>query len=57
MTEKENEEAKRERNYDPLLRWQHIQNAITFAEANMPEALRRNRPRQPKRQPKPNPRS
>jgi hypothetical protein len=53
MTEKEREEAKRERHYDPLLRWQHIQDAITFAEANMPEALRRNRPRQPKWQPAP----
>ena len=43
--EKQKEEAKRDRNYDPVLRWKHIQEAITWAEANMPEHLRRNRPR------------
>jgi hypothetical protein len=53
--EKENEEAKRGRNYDSALRWQHIQEAITFAEANLPPSLRRNRPRQPKWQPAGNP--
>jgi len=43
--EKAREEAKRNRMYDPVLRWKHIQEAITWAEANMPEHLRRNRPR------------
>ena len=43
--EKQREEAKRDRMYDPVLRWKHIQEAITWAEANMPEHLRRNRPR------------
>ncbi len=46
--EKQREEAKRERMYDPVLRWKHIQETITWAEANMPEHLRRNRPRMPK---------
>jgi hypothetical protein len=46
--EKRREEEKRERMYDPVLRWQHIQEAITFAEANMPAHLRRNVPRVPK---------
>jgi hypothetical protein len=45
------EERKRETAYDPLQRWLHIQDTITWAEANMPPHLRRNRPRQPKRQP------
>ena len=39
------EEAKQDRMYDPVLRWKHIQETITWAEANMPEPLRRNRPR------------
>jgi ActR/RegA family two-component response regulator len=43
--EKQREEAKRDRMYDPALRWKHIQEMITWAEANMPEHLRRNRPR------------
>jgi hypothetical protein len=43
--EKRREEEKRDRHYDPLLRWKHLQEAITWAEANMPEHLRRNRPR------------
>jgi len=47
--EKQREEAKRERMYDPALRWKHIQETITWAEANMPEHLRRNRPRVPKK--------
>ncbi len=34
--------------YDPILRWKHIQETIIWAEANMPERLRRNRPRVPK---------
>ncbi len=46
--EKRAEEAKRERNYDPVERWKHIQEAITWTEANMPEHLRRNRPRVPR---------
>ena len=44
-TEKEREERKRELAYDPVLRWQHIQETITWAEANLPPRLRRNRPR------------
>jgi hypothetical protein len=46
--EKQQEEAKRERMYDPVLRWKHIQETITWAEANLPPHLRRNRPRGPK---------
>ncbi len=46
--EKQLEEAKRDRMYDPVLRWKHIQDTITWAEANMPPHLRRNRPRVPK---------
>ena len=48
---KSNEEKKREAAYDPVQRWLHIQQTITWAEANMPLPLRRNRPRQPKWQP------
>ena len=48
---KSKEEVKRDRNYDPVLRWKHIQETITWAEANLPPHLRRNRPRQPKWQP------
>jgi hypothetical protein len=47
-SEKEREERKRDAAYDPVLRWQHIQDTITWAEANMPPHLRRNRPRWPK---------
>lgn len=46
--EKQREEAKRDRMYDPVLRWKHLQEAIAWAEANMPPHLRRNRPRVPK---------
>jgi hypothetical protein len=49
--QKESEEAKRDRHYSPAERWRHIQEAIAWAEANMPAHLRRNRPRQPKWQP------
>jgi len=42
------EERKRNAAYDPVARWQHIQQTITWAEANLPPPLRRNRPRQPK---------
>jgi hypothetical protein len=45
---KKREEAKRDRCYDPVLRWKHLQEMMTWAEANSPEHLRRNRPRQPK---------
>jgi hypothetical protein len=43
--EKRREEQKRDRNYDPVERWKHLQQAIAWAEANLPEHLRRNRPR------------
>jgi hypothetical protein len=43
--DKRQEEAKRDRNYDPVERWRHIQSAIAWAEANLPESQRRNRPR------------
>ncbi len=46
--EKRREEEKRERMYDPVLRWQHTQETITLAEANKPAHLRRNVPRVPK---------
>lgn len=39
------EERKRDAAYDPKARWLHIQQTITWAEANLPEHLRRNRPR------------
>lgn len=45
---KASEERKRDKMSDPVLRWKHIQDTITWAEANMPPHLRRNRPRQPK---------
>lgn len=44
---KEAEERKRDAAYEPAQRWQHIQQTITWAEANLPEHLRRNRPRRP----------
>ncbi len=47
-TLKQQEESKRNAAYDPVKRWQHIQETITWAEANLPLHLRRNRPRQPK---------
>jgi hypothetical protein len=51
--EKQREEAKREKMYDPALRWRHLQETITWAEANMPPHLRRNVPRVPKWNPPP----
>jgi outer membrane protein assembly factor BamB len=51
---KKEEERKRQAAYDPVARWQHIQQTITWAEANLPPHLRRNRPRQPKAH-RPNP--
>jgi hypothetical protein len=47
------EERKRETAYDPVARWQHIQQTIDWAEANLPPHRRRNRPRTPKVLPKP----
>lgn len=46
---KEEEERKREAYLlaHPALRWKIIQETITWAEANMPALLRRNRPRLP----------
>ena len=42
---KREEERKRDAAYDPAQRWIHIQQTITWAEANLPPHLRRNRPR------------
>ena len=42
---KAEEERKRAAAYDPAQRWQHLQQTITWAEANLPPQLRRNRPR------------
>ena len=42
---KREEERKRDAAYDPAQRWLHIQQTITWAEANLPPHLRRNRPR------------
>jgi len=42
---KREEERKRDAAFDPAQRWQHIQQTITWAEANLPPHLRRNRPR------------
>ena len=50
---KKREERKRDAAYDPATRWQQIQQTITWAEANLPPHLRRNRPRTPKVLPKP----
>ncbi len=44
---KREEERKRDAAYAPVARWEHIQRTITWAEANLPPHLRRNRPRQP----------
>jgi len=41
------EERKRDAAYDPVARWRHIQQTITWAEANLPFHLRLNRPRRP----------
>ncbi len=50
---KQNEESKRDQVYDPIQRWIHIQETITWAEANMAPHLRRNRPRFPRKIPPP----
>lgn len=39
------EEAKRDRNYNALERWKHIQAQIKWAEEQLPPEQRRNRPR------------
>lgn len=46
---KAEEEQKREEHLlrNPALRWKSIMSAIDWVEANRPEHLRRNRPRQP----------
>ena len=44
---KAEEERKLELAYDPVARWLHIQQTITWAEANLPPEKRRNRPRRP----------
>ena len=41
----ETEELKRNKAYNPVARWLHIQEMITWAEANLPASQRRNRPR------------
>jgi hypothetical protein len=43
--EKSREETKREKMFDPIQRWNAIQDMITWAERNMPPHFRRNRPR------------
>ena len=45
MDIKQAEELKRNQAYDPVARWLHIQEMITWAEANLPANQRRNRPR------------
>ena len=42
---KQREEEKRDRAFDPVVRWRQIQATITWAEANLAPELRRNRPR------------
>jgi hypothetical protein len=44
-TLKREEERKREAAYDPVQRWLHLQQTMTWAEANLPPLERRNRPR------------
>jgi len=44
MSSKQMEEAKRDRHYDPVVRWKHLQEAIAWAEQNIPLELRRNTP-------------
>jgi hypothetical protein len=39
------EERKRDRMYDPALRWKHMMEFLAFAEANLKPEFRRNRPR------------
>jgi hypothetical protein len=44
MSPKQMEELKRDRHYDPVLRWKHVQEAIAWAETNLPLESRRNTP-------------
>ena len=37
-------ERKRDAAYDPVQRWKHLQQTITWAEQNLPPHLQRNRP-------------
>lgn len=41
------EERKRDAAYPTALRWRHLQETITWAEAQLPLHKRRNRPRRP----------
>jgi hypothetical protein len=41
------EEAKRQRMMDPTQRWKQIEEMLTWAEAQLPPHLQRNRPRVP----------
>jgi len=43
--EKQREEQKRDRAWDPVTRWNAIQEMISWAEAQLPPEKRRNRPR------------
>jgi hypothetical protein len=43
--QKQREEEKRDRAWDPVIRWNAIQEMITWAEAQLPPEKRRNRPR------------
>ena len=45
---KADEERERAAAYDPVQRWEHIQQTITWAEANLPPHLRRNLPPHPR---------
>jgi hypothetical protein len=49
---KKDEERKRDAAYDPVKRWLHVQQTITWAEENLPAHLKRNRPRKPKEMPR-----
>jgi hypothetical protein len=49
MPSKKEEELKRERMYDPVLKWKHLQETIAWAEANLPPEKRRNTPQGAKR--------
>jgi len=46
-TDKNREEAKRDKAWDARERWLAIQKTIAWAESQLPPAQRRNRPRRP----------
>jgi|GEM_PF-4402190 len=48
-TAKSREESKRDQAWNPRQRWLVLQETITWAEAQLPYADRRNRPRLPKK--------